>query len=125
MAKSFAMLADPATVSDSAAAILTCGANQKLQITGIWLFNGNSSAETVKLYFVKNNAGSVGTAAAGNQIWQGDGAGHDLAAYASKWIEAGQVPEMILEEQNDTIQAVTDTASKVVRFIVGWVETTS
>lgn len=103
-----------ATIAAAAAAIFTNPAAQTSYVNLIILHNGNTSAETVELYRVPDNAGAVGTAGVTNRFFK-----ESLDADATRIIDLGSKPGMILKDENDTIQAVTDTASKVTIQISG------
>lgn len=112
MARQFTRLVDIQYVSDSAGAIYTNAASTKTYIKSLILFNGNTTSETVKLYNVPDSAGSVGTAGVSNQF-----AEIELAAGETLMFDM-PYPITIIDE-NDTIQAVTDTASKVTVQVLG------
>ena len=113
MAIIYKTLKDPAYISDSAGAIVTCPSAKVDYLKTIVLHNTDTAAITVTLYKVKNSTGSVGTASAANQIFK-------------RSIDADETfilhfPEqgVLLEEENDTLQAVAGTASKVVIDVEG------
>lgn len=112
MARQFTRLADIQYISNSAASVYTNAASTTTFIKSFVLFNGNTSAETVKLYNVPDSAGSVGTAGDSNQF-----AEISLAAKETLMFDL-PYPITIINE-NDTIQAVTTTASKVTIQILG------
>jgi len=101
-----------AQVSDSAAAVYTVPSSTVGYVKSILLHNTNTSAENVKLYFVENG-GSVA----------------DSRLILNVSLEANETLEWMLEyplpmeTAGDTIQAVTDTASKVNIVISGMEET--
>lgn len=99
-----------AYISNSAAAIRTNSTTT--EIKGFVIFNGNTTAETVKFHNVPNSGGSVGTASSANQFYE-----YSLAAKATYIFD---VPFPItLLANNDTIQASTTTASKVTVQVLG------
>ena len=110
MAQLFARLADIQQIAAAPAAILTNPVNKKTVVRGLWLFNGNTSLETVKVYYV-----TVGNAA---------DLAHQFAEIPLQPKEAlpvsfegpGIPP---LTADGDTIQAETTTASKVTVLING------
>ena len=82
------------------------------EIKGFVIHNTNTTAETVKLYNVPNSGGSVGTASNANKFFE--------RAIAANETYIFDVPYPIfLASNNDTIQAVTTTASKVTVQILG------
>jgi hypothetical protein len=99
-------LADIATVASSSASIYSNPAGKKSYIRGLVLFNGNTSTETVKLYNVPDNATAVGTAAPTNQWLE-----YSLAAKETLIVEFPY--PLVLTDTNDSLQASTNTASKV------------
>ncbi len=80
-------------------------------IPSIFLHNTHSSAVTVTLYCVPDNAGVAGTAAAGNQFFS-----ESLAAGKEYVINDHT---FILRDTADTIQAVAGTDAKVTIFMSG------
>lgn len=112
MARQFTRLADIQYVGSTAAAIYTNPASTKTYIKSLLLFNGNTTAETVKLYNVPNNGASAGTAGVGNQF-----AEFVLAAGETLMFDL-PYPITIIDE-NDTMQASTTTASKVTVQLLG------
>ncbi len=113
MAWSEVRLADSQYVSNSAAAVVTNAASTKTQVKTITLFNSNTTTETVKIYRVPDSAGSVGTAAVANQIYE-----LAITTLQTVMIEVLGLG-WILSDTNDTIQMVTTTASKVVVCVDG------
>jgi hypothetical protein len=112
MARQFTRLADIQYVADSAGALYTNAASTTTYIKSFVLYNGNTSTETVKLYNVPDSGGSAGTAADANQFAE--------IALASKETLMFDLPYPItLIDTNDTIQASTNTASKVTVQILG------
>ena len=115
MATAFKELNTLILIADTAGSHLTCGSGETIHVQGIMLHNTHSSALTVILYKVPNSSGSLGTAAAGNQFYE-----QELAA--DKTVMINDIP-LYLWEENDSIQAVCGTASKVNIFIEGAVQT--
>ena len=100
------------TISDSAETIYANPASTKTHIASIVLHNTDSSAQTITLYCVPDNATAEGTAATTNQIFK-----EELAINETYPINDLQI---ILGDTNDTIQAVcSGTADKVNIFIFG------
>jgi hypothetical protein len=112
MARQNTRLVDIQYIASSAGAIYTNAASTKTYIKSFVLFNGNTVSETVKLYNVPDSTGSVGTADAANQF-----AEIALASLETLMLDL-PYPITIIDE-NDTIQAVTTTASKVTVQILG------
>jgi hypothetical protein len=106
-------LADIQYVASSAGSIYANPASTKTFIAGFTLFNGNTTTETVKLYNVPDSGGSLGTASTANQFLE-----IVLAAYETFIFEAPS-DGIVLTDTNDSIQAVTTTASKVTVMIHG------
>ena len=113
MAFEYDRLTEITTLATAAAAVFTNPAAQTTYIRSIEIHNGNTSAEAVKLYDVPDNAGAVGTAATTNEFYS-----ETLLAGATRLIEY-EAPGKILKDENDTIQGVTDTVSKVTLSIMG------
>jgi hypothetical protein len=112
VARQYTRLADIQYVPATVGAIYTNPASTKTYITGFVIFNGNSTAELVKLYNVPNSGASAGTAGAANQFYE--------KSVASKATEIINLPYPItLLDLNDTIQADTDTASFVTIQLLG------
>jgi hypothetical protein len=112
MARQFTRLVDIQYVASTAGAIYTNPASTKTYIKSFVLFNGNTSAETVKLYNVPDSAGSVGTAGVGNQF-------AELVLGVGETLMFDLPYPITVIDENDTIQAVTTTASKVTVQILG------
>ena len=112
MALARAKLADIAYVASSVGSIYANPASTKTYIKGFVLFNGNTTSELVKLYAVPDSAAALGTAGAGNQI-----AEMTLEAKSTMFLEFPS--SLVLTDQNDSIQAVTTTASKVTVIVCG------
>lgn len=100
-------LADPAYVGSSPGAVVTNAAGEKTYVRSLWLFNANTTTETVKGYMVPDNSSSVGTAAQTNQLFEEE-------IPAKQWLEVEPKHPWVLTDTNDTIQAEATTASKVV-----------
>ena len=113
MAISRGKLADIQYIASSAGSIYANAAATKTFVSGLTLFNGNTTAETVKLYYVPDSGGSLGTAGVSNQFLE-----ISLAALETFVFEAPS-DGIVLTDTNDSIQAVTTTASKVTVIIHG------
>ena len=102
---------DAAYIASSAAAIYTNAASETSFVKSIVVHNTNTTAENVKIHVVPDSGGSVGTAATSNLLYN-----FSLAADATIHLEFPG-PGVVLKGTNDTVQAVTDTASKVTYFL--------
>ena len=80
----------------------------KSYVKGILLHNTNTTSETVKIYYVPNNAGAAGAAATANKIFERALAANETFLFP---LEFG-VP-LTMGTAGDTIQGATTTASKV------------
>lgn len=105
-------LADIQYVAAAAASIYGNPASTKTYVRGLILFNGNTTAEIVKLYNVPDSGGSLGTAGVSNQF-----AELTLAAKETMIIDFDY--PLVLTDTNDSLQASTTTASKVTVQIAG------
>lgn len=112
MALQYGKLADIQYVASSAGSLYANPASTKTYIKSIVLFNGNTTTETVKLYNVPDATAALGTAGVSNIFLQ-----KDLAANETFIIDL-EYP-IVLTDQNDSLQAVTTTASKVTVQIMG------
>jgi hypothetical protein len=106
-------LADIQYVASSAGSIYANPGSTLTFISGFTLFNGNTTAETVKLYNVPDSGGSLGTAGVSNQFLE-----ISLASLETFVFEAPS-DGIVLSDTNDSIQAVTTTASKVTVMVHG------
>lgn len=97
-------------LAGSAGAIFTATATTNIKT--IVLFNSNTTTETIKLYLVPNSGGSVGTAAASNQILS-------IALITGETFEFSPAYPFVLSASNDTVQAESTTANKVNYWING------
>ncbi len=112
MAREFTRLTDIQYVGISAAAVYTNPASTKTYIKSFILFNNGVSSQLVKLYNVPDSTGSVGSAGISNQFAE--------VQIVSKETFMLDLPYPItIIDQNDTIQAVTDTASQVTIQVLG------
>jgi len=116
MAFDYSRLTEITTIAVSAASVYANPADTKSYVRQLILHNGNTTNEDVILYNVPDNAAAVGTAGATNIFYK-----ENMAANDTTILDFG-APGIILEDTNDTIQAVTDTASKVTIQIYGGVE---
>lgn len=112
MALQRAKLGDIAYVASSAGSIYANPSSTKTLVTGLVLFNGNTTAELVKVYVVPDSSTALGTAGAGNQILE--------VSLIAKETLVFELPfGVMLTDQNDSIQATTTTASKVTVIVCG------
>jgi hypothetical protein len=112
MALNRTKLADIQYIPSSVGSIYSNPASTKTYVRSIVIFNGNTTAETVKLYNVPDSGGSLGTAGAGNQFFE-------QAIAAKETVEFSVEYPMVLTDTNDSIQASTTTGSKVTVQING------
>lgn len=111
------VLTEITTIGTTAAAVYTNPSSTTTFVRSITLHNGNTDVETVKLYLVPDSGGAVGTAGTTNKIFE-----REMEINETFMIEI-EPPGWILSDTNDTIQAVTDTGSKVTIMIFGSKET--
>jgi hypothetical protein len=101
-------LAAVQTLPSTVGSIYTNPAGTKTAIKAIELQNNNTTSETVKLYNVPASGGSLGTPGDTNCILE------IVLLSKEKFILDAPGDGRWLESTNDSIQAVTTTASKVV-----------
>lgn len=106
-------LANIATVANSAGSVYSNPASTKTFISGITLHNSNTTAELVTVHNVPDSTGSLGTAAAGNRILRVSLDPNQTITYSFPG------DGIVLEDTNDSIQAVTTTDSVVTIMIHG------
>jgi hypothetical protein len=106
-------LADIQTIPSTAGSIYTNSSATETFVKGITLFNSNVTAETVKIYQVPAAGGTVGIASVTNQFLE--------ISLASLETFVFELPGdgAVLENENDSIQGVTTTDSKVTIQIHG------
>ena len=112
MARQYTRLADIQYIASSAGAIYTNAASTKTYIKSFVLFNGNTTAETVRLYNVPNSGASAGTAGVSNQF-------AEISLASTETLMFDLPYPITLIDENDTIQASTTTASKVTVQLLG------
>lgn len=93
-------------------AIFTNPLNSKGKIKSIFLHNSGNSGETIGIYFVPNNTGAVGIADDSNLFFS------EILAPNESYELNFSFP-VILGDENDTIQAVTDTENTVNFVLLG------
>jgi hypothetical protein len=112
MALQRAKLSDIQFISTTAGIAYSNPAGVKTYIRGIIIFNANTVSETVKLYNVPDDNGSVGIASTSNQFMN-----TLVSSNETLFIE---IPYVItLTDTNETIQASTTTSSRVTLQILG------
>jgi hypothetical protein len=118
MAFDWAKLTEITYIASSAGAIYTNPAATTSYIRLIIIHNNNTTVEQVQLYNVPDSGG-VGTAGDANIFF-------NVAIQPSETVVLGSdmlpVPGIILTDENDTLQGVTTTASKVTVQIFGGTE---
>jgi len=113
MATVYKRLQEITTIAATATAYVTNPSNTKTFVSNIVLHNTNSVAETIEIYVVPDNSGSVGTATASNRMWK-----DDLDPNVTRIVPLPKIG-IVLEDANDTIQILTTTAGKVTVQIFG------
>ena len=106
-------LAEIQTIPSTVGSIYSNPASTKTFVSGLTLHNTAATAELVLIYNVPDSSGSVGTAAAGNRILR---VNLDSGATVTYPFPGDGI---ILEDTNDSIQAVTTTASVVTIMLHG------
>jgi hypothetical protein len=109
-------LANIQYIPSTVGSLLANSTSQKTYITGIVLFNGNTSNLTVKLYNVPNSGGALGTAGASNQFFE-----QSLVPQETLFLEFPKTG-ICLSGTNDSIQGSTTTASKVTVQFIGAID---
>lgn len=107
-----AKLGDIQYVPSSVGSVYSNPASTKTFVRSILLYNGDTVVQNISLHNVADSAGSVGTAGAGNRFFK-----QNLAADETLEIPFGYA--LVLTDTNDSIQAVTTTASKVTIMLMG------
>ena len=116
MAFTYAKVLEITTIAATVGVVYSNPASTTTYIRGIILHNGNTTAETVILYNVPDNAGSAGTPGTTNEFYY-----EIMPAYSTTILEF-PTPGIILTATADTIQADTTTASKCTIQILGATE---
>lgn len=112
MALQRAKLGDIQYVGSSAGSIYANPSSTKTFIKGFTLHNTNTTSETVKLYVVPDSSSSLGTATSAHLIL-------NVALVANDTLLVELPYAIVLTDANDSIQAVTTTASKVTVIVHG------
>lgn len=109
-------LADIQAIPATTGSLYANPVSTKSFVKGVTLFNSNTSTETVKLYLVPDSTGAVGTAALVNQFFE--------TAIGSLETLFFEFPGdgAVLQDVNDSIQGVTNTASRVTIILHGLLE---
>jgi hypothetical protein len=100
-------LANIQTIPSTAGSVYANLIDTKTFIRGFTLFNGNTTAEVVKLYSVPTSSGNLGTASSSNQFMEITLS--PLETFVFDFPSDG----LVLDSVNDSVQAVTTTANKV------------
>ena len=116
MAFTYARVLEITTIPATVGVVYSNPASTTTYIRGIILHNGNTTAETVILYNVPDNAGVAGTPATTNEFYY-----EIMPAYSTTILDF-PTPGIILTATADTIQADTTTASKVTIQLLGATE---
>ena len=116
MAFAYGRLKEIGYVAAAVASVYANPASTTSYVRLIILHNLNTTAETVILYNVPDNSEAVGTAGVTNQFWK-----EEVLPNETVFIEF-DIPGLVLTTKNDTIQMVTDTASKVTVQVFGGTE---
>lgn len=112
MALQHTRLAEVAYVASTVGSIYSNAASTKSHVRGFLLHNTNTTNETVAIHWVPDSAGSVETASNATRIFN-----VVLAANETLLLE---IPYgLVLTDTNESIQAVTTTASKVTVVVLG------
>ena len=110
-------LAGPMYVPDSAGVIYANPAGFTSTIANLIIHNTNVTTETILIYVVPDNAGALGTPGVTNIMYS-----QDIEADATIEIEVAGIG-IVLEDENDSIQMDTNTASKVNVILNGFQST--
>jgi hypothetical protein len=115
MALQNAKLADAQYIPAAAGSIYANPSGVKSYLKGLILFNGNTTAETVKIYIVPDAAAALGVAGVANQVAEISVTAKETVFFP---LNVDGMP-VVLTDQNDSIQASTTTASKVTVWPIG------
>ncbi|MDY6834971.1 MAG: hypothetical protein SVY53_09265 [Chloroflexota bacterium] len=121
MAFAYDRLTEITTIAATVGAVFTNPASQTTYIRHMIVHNGNTTDEQVLIYVVPDNAGAVGTAGTTNETFKPMSDNNTKLATGDtwEWWAPANSPGIILEDENDTIQADAETASKVTIQIYG------
>lgn len=112
MALQRAKLADIQYLASTAGSIYANPASTTTFLRGLLLHNTNTTTEVVKLYVVPDSSLALGTAAASHLVLN-----ISLAANDTLLVEFPY--PMVLTDENDSVQAVASSASKVTVLLFG------
>jgi len=112
MALQRAKLSDIQSIASSAGSIYANPASTKTFLRGLMLHNTNTTTEVVKLYVVPDSTGSVGTAASSHLVL-------NISLPANDTLLVEFPYPLVLTDTNDSVQAMTTTASKVTVMLFG------
>jgi hypothetical protein len=93
------------TLGTFAGALFTNASGKTAYVRTIEIHNAHTSTVTVKLYRVPHNAGAVGAAADANKFFEQELTPGQTVLYER------QAPGMVVENENDTIQGLTDAGT--------------
>ncbi len=116
MAFAYKQLTEMTTIGSSASALYTNPSSTITYAKNLIIHNTSAADVNVRLYMVPDNGGAVGTAANGNQFFE-----KDLVENETITIEFPP-PGIVMEDANDTIQAVAGTAGVITIMIAGATE---
>ena len=110
----FKILNWPEWVTDAYAVYTLQSGSGKTQIHNIILHNTDTVSRTVSIHLVENATGAVGTPATENRVGQFVIDANDTAL----WDFAGSAA-LVLDSDNDTLQAIADVTDKVTITVKG------
>ena len=90
-------------------------AGTKTYFKGFVVFNGNTTTETVNLYLAEDNVGALDTVDAATKPQQF--IRQELSSGETFYVELNY--PIVLEDENDAIYGLTDTANKVTVILIG------
>ena len=101
--------------ASTAAAIYINPGTTKTYLKGFILFNGNTTTETINLYYVEDNLGNTDTLDIANKPQQF--IRQELASGETFYVELNY--PIVMTDAGDQIIALTDTAQKVTIVLLG------
>ena len=113
MALTHGRLAEIAEVAAAAAAVVTNAASEKTYVRFIHLHSNHATQQAVEIHLVPDSGGSVGTAADANKI------AHVVLDEDERATIELPASGLVMEDTNDTLQAVTTTANAVTIYVGG------
>ena len=114
-----ARLGEIQQIAAAAASVYTNPAATDAEVHSIIIHNTNTTTENVELWNVPDSGGALGTAADANKFYK-----VAVSANETVIIDCDEVG-LVLNDTNDSIQAATDTASKVTIQLMGATATTN